>query len=455
MSTKRGYVEADSQSVDAEATPYATYQEAHEALQALRRSSAAEILEHSQRALLTVTACELPSAVRQIGVRLATHLCAHPEPSTTHIAAALVRALELAEPSVRCEIYAALISLHELKADFFAALPPSAADALARSVKTDTNHSQHHLRSAAVACLQHIGGASQEIRRFATDAHPKVRQTALFAIQRQQMLGLPLAVEMYDECVAATKDDSEQVRLIAVDLVWAIGSRYPEHPVVLRARDTLRLLDDAFVKVCDMVNDSAMRVRQRACLVLGRFRTVSARFLEQTFSKQVMSHLRAVPRHTGYAGRNRGLHSSKFHKRDVVDEAGANRPRKRDSAGAGVAPKREDEELRLLDSGAAGAFVHGLEDEFQEVRDAAIESILELSAESPVFAAKAVDFLVDMFNDSSDRVRVRAIRALTSMGSRAPIHLTDEQLSIAVSAIKDASPAVRLRICEFLAVSVV
>ncbi|KAJ1753539.1 hypothetical protein LPJ69_005664, partial [Coemansia sp. RSA 1752] len=235
------------------------------------------------------------------------------------------------------------------------------------------------------------------------------------------MVGKELGAEMYGECVAATLDDAEQVRMIAVSLVWAIGSQYAKHVSL----HNLRLLDDAFIKVCDMVNDSSMLVRQRACLILGRFRRVSPQYLEQTFSKQVMSNLRSVPRSLGY-GRNRGLHSSKFHQRETVDE------------------------LRLLDSGAAGAFVHGLEDEYQEVRDAAIESILELSSESPVFASRAVDFLVDMFNDSSDRVRVRAIRALTVMGTRSVIYLTDEQLSIAVSAIKDSSQSVRLRIYEFL-----
>ncbi|KAJ2502372.1 hypothetical protein GGH96_001168 [Coemansia sp. RSA 1972] len=423
MSTKRGFVEADT--CPSDCTPYTTYQEAHNALQALKHTSPAGILEHAERALLTVRAHHLPSAIRQIGVRLATIACAHPEPNSSQIAASLIQALKTAEPSIRCEIYASLITLHEIKSQFHTAIPLQVSQALGQCVRADVNHSQHHLRSAAVACLQVVGG-NNGVRRFTNDAHPKVRQTALSVIQRQQMVGNELGAEMYGECVAATTDDAEQVRMIAVSLVWAIGSQYAEH----LSLHNLRFLDDAFIKVCDMVNDSSMLVRQRACLILGRFRRVSPQYLEQTFSKQVMSNLRAVPRSLGY-GRNCGLHSSKFHQRETVDE------------------------LRLLDSGAAGAFVHGLEDEYQEVRDAAIESILELSSESPVFATRAVDFLVDMFNDSSDRVRVRAIRALTGMGTRSVIYLTDEQLSIAVSAIKDSSQSVRLRIYEFLSVSVV
>ena len=39
----------------------------------------------------------------------------------------------------------------------------------------------------------------------------------------------------------------------------------------------------------------------------------------------------------------------------------------------------ESEEFRIMDSGACGAFVHGLEDEFQEVRNASIGALILLS----------------------------------------------------------------------------
>ncbi|KAJ2494247.1 hypothetical protein IWW47_004730, partial [Coemansia sp. RSA 2052] len=167
-------------------------------------------------------------------------------------------------------------------------------------------------------------------------------------------------------------------------------------------------------------------------------------FLSQTFSKQVMSNLRRfVPRGPhGQSGRGRG-------RGNYSAPAKAAIPTPMGDVNV------ESDEFKLLDSGAAGAFVHGLEDEYQEVRDAAIESITELSIGSTEFAAKAVDFLVDMFNDSSDRVRLCAIRALVAIGDRSLIQLTEEQLSIALSAMKDASHVVREGIYAFLAVSVV
>ncbi|KAJ2833196.1 hypothetical protein GGI24_000938 [Coemansia furcata] len=461
MSAKRAYLEADNAGAGTSSVaiePYSTYLVAHEVLVSLRAvRSESEILEAGQRALLTVrTSSSLPSAVRQVAVRLVSLLCAHPATDSVAMVDGLTLALTSAEPSVRCEIYQALGTLYEIKGIFATVtISDDAKSALDVAILSDLNHSQHHLRSAALALLpiarphgQSTGPNSvfNTICSYAADAHPKVRQAALCAILRQHMVGAALPVEMYDECVVATKDDFEQVRLVAIELIWAISSAYPEHPVTIEkyeTTETIRLLDDAFVKLCDMVNDSSVIVRQRACAILGRYRDVKHTFLSQTFSKQVMSNLRRFVHRgqRGKSGRKRGQHHSGPSKSSIPTPQGD--------------IEVESDEFKLLDSGAAGAFVHGLEDEYQEVRDAAIESITELSIGSTEFAAKAVDFLVDMFNDSSDRVRLCAIRALVAIGDRSLIRLTEEQLSIALSAMKDASNIVREGIYAFLAVSVV
>lgn len=56
----------------------------------------------------------------------------------------------------------------------------------------------------------------------------------------------------------------------------------------------LRLLDDAFIKICDLVNDSSMPVRALAARLLGDFHAVDQKFLEQTLDKKLMSHLKVV-----------------------------------------------------------------------------------------------------------------------------------------------------------------
>jgi len=54
--------------------------------------------------------------------------------------------------------------------------------------------------------------------------------------------------------------------------------------------EEVRLLDDAFVKICDMVNDVDVNVRTKACTIMASYQHVDPNVLSQTFSKQIMSH---------------------------------------------------------------------------------------------------------------------------------------------------------------------
>ena len=54
----------------------------------------------------------------------------------------------------------------------------------------------------------------------------------------------------------------------------------------------MKLLDDAFIKICDMVNDSAVGVRALSAGLLGDFHAASTKFLDQTLDKKLMSHLK-------------------------------------------------------------------------------------------------------------------------------------------------------------------
>ena len=63
--------------------------------------------------------------------------------------------------------------------------------------------------------------------------------------------------------------------------------------VKLPSSDEVRLVDDAFIKICHMVNDLSMNVRREATGLLGSLHLVSPKFLEQTLDKKLMSHLKA------------------------------------------------------------------------------------------------------------------------------------------------------------------
>ncbi|KAJ3351695.1 hypothetical protein HDU83_008722 [Entophlyctis luteolus] len=103
-------------------------------------------------------------------------------------------------------------------------------------------------------------------------------------------------------------------------------------------------------------------------------------------------------------------------------------------------------------SATCGVFVHGCEDEFEVVRIAAIDALCELSLQSQPFATSAFDFLVDMFNDEMQRVRLTAIRNLKRIALRFQLTLNENQLHTVLLALDDLDPNMRLAGYELLGV---
>ncbi|KAF9991317.1 Integrator complex subunit 4 [Mortierella antarctica] len=268
------------------------------------------------------------------------------------------------------------------------------------------------------------------ISNYATDPEPRVRKSALKALLELHRQGFRLALVMYDVCILALIDDYQEVRMEGLDLIYILSSLYPEqtvqepHATQLQAT---RLVDDAFIRICDMVNDSSMTVRAKACSYLGRFKSVDYKFLSQTFSKQIMARLKV----------------------DVAPKNLAAGPAQKQAQRAKLIATPEGDQdvtaqqVRLLDSGACGAFVHGLEDEYQDVRNAAINSICELCLHNPEFSLLALDYMVDMFMDEIDYVRLNALTSLCKIGNKAPITFDTEQLQIALGVLEDADRDVR------------
>ncbi|KAF9904274.1 Integrator complex subunit 4 [Linnemannia zychae] len=279
------------------------------------------------------------------------------------------------------------------------------------------------------------GGYSQHdiqviISNYVTDPEPRVRKNALKALLGLHREGFRIGLIMYDVAILAILDDYQEVRMEGLDLIFILSRLYPDQ-IVQNPREDIgqrtRLADDAFVRICDMVNDSSVVVRAKACTLLGRFRKVNYTFLSQTFSKQIMAHLK-------------------------VDKAAKNiasGPAQKQAQRAKLIATPEGDQdvtaqqVRLLDSGAAGAFVHGLEDEYRDVRNAAINSICELCLHNPEFAVLALDYLVDMFMDEIDYVRLNALQSLCKIGNRGPIVFDTEQLQIALGVLEDADRDVR------------
>ncbi|MEE6511365.1 hypothetical protein FKM82_017838 [Ascaphus truei] len=246
--------------------------------------------------------------------------------------------------------------------------------------------------------------------------------------------GLKLQQAMYSQACKLLSDDYEQVRSAAVELTWVLSQIFPESIVPIpSSNEEIRLVDDAFGKVCHMVSDGSWVVRVQACKLLGSMLQVSPHFLEQTLDKKLMSDLRR--KRTAHERAKELYSSGEFSSgRKWGDDA----PREELDTGA----------VNLIESGACGAFVHGLEDEMYEVRIAAVESLCLLARSSRPFAEKCLDFLVDMFNDEIEEVRLQSIHTMRKISAN--ITLREDQLDTVLAVLEDSSRDIREALHELL-----
>ncbi|XP_052438090.1 integrator complex subunit 4 isoform X1 [Carassius gibelio] len=272
------------------------------------------------------------------------------------------------------------------------------------------------------------------ISDFFQDQDPRVRTAAIKAMLQLHERGMKIQQTIYNQACKLLSDDYEQVRSAAVQMVWVLSQLYPESIVPIpSSNEEIRLVDDSFGKICHMVSDGSWVVRVQAAKLLGSMHQVSPHFLEQTLDKKLMSDLRR--KRTAHERAKELYASGEFSSgRRWADDA----PKEKvDTSG-----------VNLIDSGACGAFVHGLEDEMYEVRISAVEALCSLAQSSPSFAEKCLDFLVDMFNDEIEEVRLQSIHVLRQISTH--ITLREDQLDTVLAVLEDSSRDIREALHELL-----
>ncbi|KAL7983088.1 hypothetical protein Chor_010430 [Crotalus horridus] len=178
----------------------------------------------------------------------------------------------------------------------------------------------------------------------------------------------------------------------------------------------------AAIKAMLQLHERGLKLQQ-AIYNQGSMQQVSSHFLEQTLDKKLMSDLRR--KRTAHERAKELYSSGEFSSgRKWGDDA----PKEEIDTGA----------VNLIESGACGAFVHGLEDEMYEVRIAAVEALCMLAQSSPSFAEKCLDFLVDMFNDEIEEVRLRSIHTMRKISNN--ITLREDQLDTVLGVLEARIP---------------
>lgn len=323
-------------------------------------------------------------------------------------------------------------SLHRIGISY--QIPPVYMSRIVMHAKQRLVHHCHNVQRHAILVIGAfcpISDAKEEtldlISKYTDSQDSRVRAQAFRSILTLGKRGVDLPAKLFDRAAAALKDDYECVRREVLHLIYELGTRHPDHKLSVPDSDMeIRLVDACFGKICGAINDLSMQVRTQAAEHLGGMTMVSYEFLQQTLDKKLMSNLR----------KKRSLHERNLN-HFVSGEWSSGKK------WADDAPKEyvKAQDVSLMESGACGALVHGLEDEFLEVRTATVDTLCQLSIEHPPFAVLSLDFLVDMFNDEIESVRLRAIYSLRNISQH--IVLREDQLETMLGALEDFSPEIR------------
>eukprot|EP00873_Tetraselmis_striata_P037183 jgi/Tetstr1/457447/TSEL_044031.t1 len=195
------------------------------------------------------------------------------------------------------------------------------------------------LRSKALQLLSALDSATAEavlpvLRSFASDSHAVVRREALLGLlARHATEQAELGPADYTVALTACDDDHEGVRLAALDVMATCAQARRDDIIGQRFGQPLRLVDDAFVRICNLVTDGSVRVRERAQQLLGGLSAASGAIQMQALNKKATTKVKRL-------------------KPDPGADSGDTDAEPQNSTFAA--------DTDLMDS-SAGAFVHGLE----------------------------------------------------------------------------------------------
>ncbi|CAL9220082.1 unnamed protein product [Arabidopsis halleri] len=239
---------------------------------------------------------------------------------------------------------------------------------------------------------------------FTKDPYPYIRKVALDGLINICNAGdfnHAHAVEgCYTRAVELLSDAEDSVRSSAVRAVSVWGK------VMISSKEEelsrRKCTDAVFLQLCSVVRDMSVDVRVEVFKAFGIIGTASESIILQTLSKKVLG------------------------------------------AGKGKKPQNHLSNGSADVSAAAGVFIHGFEDEFYEVREAAVNSFHSLSVNSIKFPDEAVYLLMDMLYDDYMVVRLKALEALHHIADLGNLKIQETYMPAFLDAIVDTSENIRV-----------
>ncbi|GAB2215987.1 hypothetical protein Droror1_Dr00023753 [Drosera rotundifolia] len=245
------------------------------------------------------------------------------------------------------------------------------------------------------------------------DPYPLVRRAALEGLCGICVPGnivvddIGVVEGCYRSAVGMISDGEDCVRVSAVRAVTVWGIMLIDSKDGEDKRDCT---DQLFLLLCSVVRDMSVSVRLEGFYSLGNIKQVSEGILLQSLSKRILSSLKGK------------------------------KPLSRCSAKSN----------KLCAFSAAGSFVHGLEDEFSEVRRAACISLRGHISLSSRFAGEAVTLFLDVQNDDSELVRLEVLEALHHVIKCDDLKMQQVLTQALLSSLADRSPQIRVEALKIL-----
>ncbi|KAK4468819.1 hypothetical protein MN116_007988 [Schistosoma mekongi] len=255
---------------------------------------------------------------------------------------------------------------------------------------------------------------------------------------------------VYSAACQGLLDNEELVRRTSLHVLGKLSTIWPHHSLVevpvsdlnlsvVSSKpcfdidlEEIRLVDDAFIRVCCKIQDPSRSVRQLAAHIMADLaKFVTENCLLQTLEKTVMS--------------DRQIRRSMI-EQDNKSRRGNNMRSTPDNR---VQTKSlTSDSINLISSGPNGAIISGLEDDYFEIRCTTLATVTHIASINTRFALSCQDLLVDMLTDDIQDVRLAAVRALSAVGDKVPVK--GEQVSIITSALAEGSSRIRRRLHHLL-----